>query len=211
MTDERPIIILISGKQGSGKTTIADELEGLLWQTHTPIRKKFAGPLYEMHDAALEVLRDYGIAVPEVDADMLQLLGTEIVRNKYGKDTWVSCLRNSILKDSRLVYIIDDARFPNEIDGLDDLASRVLKVRLECPEETRKARRGSKWRENTNHESEVALDDYEGWNAIYGSGVYRPEVIARSIQCLLSGANPQPQVTCETNVGSGLGVDREMA
>lgn len=164
-------VVLISGKQGSGKSTLSDSLLiYLIKKGLNPRGAKFAIPLYEMHDAVREVLIKYGVAVPDIDADLLQLLGTDWGRMKYGEDVWVKCLKNkaqSLFEKGIDVLIVDDCRFPNEVacfDGEEDV--RVLKVRLECPEEIRKERRGTKWRANTKHPSETGLDDYGDWDLV---------------------------------------------
>ena len=55
-------------------------------------------------------------------------------------------------------------RFKNEFAAFDkfkDLPNfPILRVRLECDRDIRKARRGDKWRDNETHASEVDLDGY---------------------------------------------------
>lgn len=143
-------IIALSGAQGSGKTTIAEKIG-------YPILK-FAAPLYEMHRNILETLRTRGIEVPEgkIYGELLQYLGTEFGRNQFYEDIWVDCMKNSLAMFPDANVIVDDVRFGNEFDMLKEQGA--IMVRLECPEDVRK-QRAAKWRDNTTHVSEIALDD----------------------------------------------------
>lgn len=160
--------VLLSGKQGSGKTTLANALikeytkfKG--WHAH---HLTFAGPLYEMHNFIWGYLDSRGIKNPhKKDGYLLQMLGTEWGRNRVSEDLWVDLLKAEIkLKASRayasthrLLFVVSDCRFPNE------LIPSAFHIRLECPEELRKTR-AEMWRETTAHLSETALDNYEGWH-----------------------------------------------
>lgn len=159
-------IILLSGKQGSGKTTTALAVEkkfrdaGLLL-----MRYRFATALYAAHDAVIATLSRLG-AIPATQKDglLLQVLGTEWGR-KRDTDMWVNAARAYYAKletntqdtGAQLVGLIEDCRFFNEFHSYPD--THAIRVRLEASEETRKARTES-WRENTSHPSETELDDY---------------------------------------------------
>lgn len=160
-------IVLISGKQGSGKTTTAAALElearriGYTWVR----RMKFADPLYELHDTILDLMQGWsGEPRPKKDGPLLQWLGTDFGRKKYGDDIWVKALKKKMDEDSllynfgelRALYIIDDCRFENEFDAFRE----ALRIRLKAKEDTRKARTDC-WREDTNHPSEIGLDFYD--------------------------------------------------
>lgn len=155
-------IVLISGKQGAGKTSLQEALLAQ-WKRFAGkggVKLNFADTLYEMHDAVLNILHRH---LPKrnivKDGPLLQLLGTEWGRKTIHQEIWVAILRERIkdfasLQD--LLFVVGDCRFENEFDGFPE----ALKVRLTCPEEVRKAR-CSMWRENTQHPSEVGLDAYE--------------------------------------------------
>lgn len=170
-------IVLISGKQGSGKSTLADGLEKVA-QAHgyMPYRTRFAKVLYEMHDAVCAVAKKYGIPVKEPkEGELLQWIGTEWGRNTKGENVWVDALKSDIAgrialantddaayggwPPEKLCIIIDDMRFPNELYAFNRPEFNVTKVRLEATKEARKAR-CSYWRENDQHPSEIALDEY---------------------------------------------------
>lgn len=157
------MIIQISGKMGSGKTALVNKLKAHLTAKGCCVYyKKYADPLYEMHDAVLNILRNYGIERGPKDRDLLQILGTEYGRKCIGENVWADMMENctnkflnddSFLSEKRVV-VIDDCRFPNELTKFPE----SLTIRLVCDEHIRKARAES-WSDKP-HDSESALDDY---------------------------------------------------
>jgi hypothetical protein len=151
-------IILISGKQGSGKTTLQKELYSTIERDGSALTMNFADALYEMHDAVLKVLHKYMDPRPIVkDGPLLQLLGTQWGRETIDQDIWVKLMRKRVNKVGQSIthVIVGDCRFENEFDAFPE----ALRVRLYCPEAVRKAR-CSMWRDNTEHASETGLDQY---------------------------------------------------
>lgn len=164
-------ILLLSGKQGSGKTTIsrilAEELRSL---GHTVAFYKFADPLYSIAAATISQAKNWGLPVPEgKPGRLLQLLGTDWGRECLGEDVWVKCAQRQIEekikfyaeelegKNFNVYFIIDDCRFKNELDAFPG----ALKVRLEADYEKRKSRTDG-WRETSFHPSETGLDNSLG-------------------------------------------------
>lgn len=140
-------IVLISGKQGSGKTTLCSELQKLIHKKpKTGYRFfNFADVIYDIHNFALGRLSTYGFKRDIVkDGKLLQLLGTEWGRDSIDKDIWCKVLRGKIERDydsfcsgfDRVVYLVGDCRFRNEFDSFPE----SLRVRLHCPEIVRKSR-----------------------------------------------------------------------
>jgi energy-coupling factor transporter ATP-binding protein EcfA2 len=163
-------IILISGKQGSGKTTLSNNLSGLLIESgYQPVSIKFAAVLYELHDLIWSKMNEYGQTLNvKKDGYLLQLLGTEWGRNKLGENIWVDIAKFRAAKateNSNVVVIIDDCRFPNELTAFPE----ALKVRLEADSTTRMGR-AEMWRDTENHTSETGLDDSTGFNVTYQTG-----------------------------------------
>lgn len=153
-------IVMISGKQGSGKTTLQTRLRchyEALGQKVAVVN--FADILYEMHEAVLGILNKYWPKRDIVkDGPLLQVLGTEWGRKTIDENVWVKCLQiklKSLEATGHHLALIGDCRFENEFDGFPE----ALRVRLECPEDVRWWR-CSMWRENTGHASEVGLDRY---------------------------------------------------
>lgn len=170
------LVILISGAQGAGKTTLANKIshwaldDNRFWVYNL----KFADTLYEMHHAIWGILEKEGEMRPaKVDGTLLQLLGTEWGRRCLDSYVWVRILKKKVLRAVEFVrwprhkiFIIDDARMINEISAFDrEPGIETLKVRLECNEGMRQAR-ALKWRANTAHESETGLDEYKEFDYI---------------------------------------------
>lgn len=190
-------IILISGKQGAGKSTLAKGLASKLSDrtTHAHL-VKFADPLYEMHKAIRGILQSYksdNLDANKIDGPLLQLLGTEWGRKTRGDDIWVDVakarvelmhtLHNPHRLFARSIFIFDDARFENEIKAFDndeDPDTRVFRIRLTAPEATRKTR-ADKWRDNTDHPSEIGLDGFKGWDIVVDTAVHDPKDVLNQI------------------------------
>lgn len=157
-------VVLISGRQGSGKSTTSQRVRESLWAAGRQAQHfKFAGALYEMHTAIRAILTRYGVdELKTVDGPLLQLLGTEWGRKTRSDDIWVRCLLSSVqdywLANPYGIVIIDDCRFENEFRAFTACNDvEVVQVRLVAPRETRKLR-AEKWRENESHPSEAGLD-----------------------------------------------------
>lgn len=151
-------IILISGAQGSGKTSTQNEIIRRLSGKRSCQVINFADVIYEMHDRTLDVLHKF-IPRRELvkDGPLLQLLGTEWGRKTIDENIWVRIAQEKYrqIQLEDCVVIVGDCRFENEFDAFPE----ALRIRLECPEKVRKER-CSMWRENTKHPSEISLDEY---------------------------------------------------
>lgn len=173
-------IILISGKQCSGKSSVAAELTKSINNSSTI---KIISILYTLHNGIKELLirNDYKFD-EEKDGDLLQVLG-DWFRKKYGQDSLPkSCLKQLLTPNKTI--IVDDLRMRNEFDILTKETNSVT-VRLNCPEEIRKQRSvNSSWREDTNHITETDLDSYdkEGkFDLYFNTDTTSIEEVARSI------------------------------
>lgn len=156
-------VILISGKQGSGKTTLGHaltrELSGAGYQV---VGLTFASTIYQIHDYAVALMQEKGMKFDLVkDGDLLQFLGTEWGRNRFGEDVWANCLKGDIKNygekwpNREIVFLVTDCRFQNELKAI----AGAITVRLECPKEVRKER-CEMWRDNDTHRSETDLDEW---------------------------------------------------
>lgn len=94
----------------------------------------------------------------------LQFWGTEI-RRKQQDNYWINKMSEFIVNsvNSGLSVNVTDARFPNEVDLIKDLAGKT--IRLDVPEEIRIKRVEKRDNikvnpESLNHISETALDNY---------------------------------------------------
>lgn len=157
------MVLMLSGKQGAGKTTLSNLLQTNCGVQGFKIGRiyKFADPIYAFHNSILDQLMTYGIQpVGPKDGRLLQLLGTEWGRHVLGEDVWIRIMKNRLEKADRQIsntlFIIDDCRFQNEFDAFPD----ALRIRLFASERIRKERTQA-WRDTTEHQSETDLDDYE--------------------------------------------------
>ena len=146
-------IILISGKAEAGKTTAANIIKYYL----CGIGKRAAIVPYGQYvkDTA-KMIFGWDGQKDENGRQLLQWWGTDVVRKK-NENFWVNTvMRLAAVLDGEIDYlIIDDCRFPNEIDLWKDEYG-YLTLRIERP--------GYENALNDNqrkHPSETALDDYE--------------------------------------------------
>jgi len=131
-------IIGFAGRAGTGKTTLAcalAEVFGSL-EKYACVRS-FADPIREMvaelqiHvDTQTELLvKDSVIFNGVTVRTALQTLGTEWGRKVFGPDIWVACMRNEISMAEQAgveYFIIDDVRFPNEVEMIQSLGGTVF-------------------------------------------------------------------------------------
>jgi len=159
------LIIGISGKKGSGKDLLFDELNKLFIEDGlTSLKKlKFAEPIKQMcsilSEQPLENFYDRekykepsGINDWN-NRELMQKIGTEIFRN-FDNDFWVNLCDTKIEKTEKYVAITD-LRFKNELELLKDKhreKSFVIRIKS-FPTDTLL---------DDNHQSELDLDDVPG-------------------------------------------------
>lgn len=169
--DNRPKIVLISGKAGVGKTTLTRTLSKVV-REHEDSNKSIimTQPIaWGVKQTAMGMGWDH-----EKDVRGRRLLqGIGKIGRAYDPDMWVNIAVKAImdtqyhyspLEDKRLSYVwIDDWRFKNEIDVLQqlDYVFRVNTVRIIAPQ--REILRGTP---EANDVSEVDLDNYRGFDFV---------------------------------------------
>jgi predicted kinase len=140
MRTDWPRIVAFSGPAGSGKTTAAKHLV----TDHGYRRIRFADPIKDM-------LRDFGLTFDQIDGPLketpcdllcgktprraMQLLGDEYGRQLIGNDIWVRAwerrFEEAMLWSSDTRIVVDDLRYPNELDVL--LRHDALIIRVHRP------------------------------------------------------------------------------
>lgn len=99
------------GKAKKSKARLCDipVLDRMLpdWKGISFIESVTGVPLRE----AIEKVRAAHVTV----RGLLQLIGTEVIRDNLGENTWVRIIADSINKGSDGLYLIDDTRFANEL------------------------------------------------------------------------------------------------
>ncbi len=172
-------IIGISGKMGSGKTTLAQGLiQYLSVKQGLEIKSlKFADPLYATTAAIQKTL---GLK-EEKDRALLQYIGSHY-RETYGPYFWASLLeRNLDTSNGSIIHIIDDLRYEQEYEVLNDLGAFL--IRLDCPIEERAKRMPEGIFKNLTHPSETALDDENqfNWAVRLNTGFITEEAVTKIV------------------------------
>jgi len=85
---------------------------------------------------------------------MLQICGTEAMRQGFREDVWTKALERKILSQPLQSFVVADVRFPNEAALIKQLGG--LLVRVYRPQAPPCA--------DPTHASETALDRYDGWD-----------------------------------------------
>lgn len=131
MRTRKTIVILISGKAGSGKSTVGDLVTKKISMLSplTVFRYSFAGPLKEIATKYVQ----WDGQKDEGGRKLLQELGR--VGRDYNKDTWVKLMLKRIDETEDLLpynfVVVDDWRFPNELAFLqNEPMFEVVKVRV---------------------------------------------------------------------------------
>jgi hypothetical protein len=138
------MIIGISGLIGSGKDTIADYLQNI----HQFRRESFANSLKDSVSMIFGWDRDmlegrtresrewreqqddwWSTRLNRVITPrwVLQYWGTEVCRNGFHDDIWISSLENKLRKTHDDI-VISDVRFPNEIKAIKNAGGTVIRV-----------------------------------------------------------------------------------
>lgn len=140
-------VILLSGKKGSGKDTsagfiqsyleskgktvltlaLADSLKYVCLDLH----RFFYGSdltidsFYNSKDTQFDALCSGG---PTTLRNIMQTVGTDIIRKHLGDDVFVDAVKNRILNTAYDFYIVTDCRFDNEINKLKGDYSAVIEI-----------------------------------------------------------------------------------
>jgi hypothetical protein len=180
--------VLVSGKICSGKSTLAE----LIVERNSAYRRV----------ALADSLKDDIAALPGVGRDrafidqnkdmfrtVLQLNGTEIARRLQGEDYWVERLVRRCEEEGTGAVVVDDARFPNEVDSFRPRAAQLFAVRLEIDPSVQAERYSAKYGrpltdEQRAHPSETSLDDYRAFDATFDSGQHSAERIYSALAAL---------------------------
>ena len=125
-------VIGLAGLRGSGKSTVADTLSGLLINESVDVmRASFAARIKELATTLIGSSEwdKEDLLYGNSDWDIRQFLmqfGTEFVRDNLGEDFWVDVVAQQVLKKNPSVVIIDDMRFSNEYNFVRSLGIGIL-------------------------------------------------------------------------------------
>lgn len=147
------IIIGLGNKARHGKNYAATQMALRCAQTYGKL-----ATLYGFADSLKAHCRvAYGMR--DKDAPLLQMVGTELYR-RMNPNIWVNVLIDTIREQAPEVAIITDVRFPNEADALKSLGGILVRV-------SRFNEDGTDFvapDRSPTHPSEIALDNYSGWD-----------------------------------------------
>ena len=175
-----PYIIAFAGKEGVGKSTAAEVVETYLWKCRTAFnfsdqwkrvvtrRVSFADPIRSVASVLTQIDERLFVnkiiksapssIIPEItNGRLLQLIG-EGLRTSVDADIWVKVLQRRISDVSSTlsqnIWVIDDVRFPNEIQAVQDAGGVVYQIRRNADKTTETGR-------DPNDPSETSLDTVE--------------------------------------------------
>jgi len=140
------MLIGICGLIGSGKGTVADYLVNKQGFTKLSFADKLKDNVAELFDWPRNLLEgdtdesrkwreepdafwSGELGKPVTPRWVLQMYGTECMRNGFYDGIWVSLVKKQILENPNLNYVIPDTRFPNEVKVLHELNGEVWCVR----------------------------------------------------------------------------------
>lgn len=101
--------------------------------------------------------------------DVLEYIGTEIFR-KMDNDCWAKALIRTIKKEKSSFAVVDDVRFPNEVQEIQKAGGKVIRLTLITPES-----------QTNSHDSNIALDNYAGFDTIVDNSSMTMEDTFREI------------------------------
>ena len=109
----------------------------------------------KLHNGLRDNLYTKVIMTPRL---LLQILGTDCGRNIIHPNIWVNALFADYNASSK--WIISDTRFPNEIESIKKHNGLTIRINRDS------FLRTGKVFDTDNHESETALDDYQGFDYV---------------------------------------------
>jgi len=162
---ERTVLVGLSGKAGSGKSTIAQQLV----DNYGFIKLSFSEELKRLCWHYFPSIMALG-KLNELCRKTLQKIG-QVFRD-INPNVWVNILISQLnyhlARDSNVRIVVDDVRYLNEVHAL--LLHGFTIIRVERDVELRKQ---AGYNVSDFHQSEVELDDYENWDlVVWNNGEY---------------------------------------
>ncbi len=161
LINSEPTIILICGKARHGKTTTGEFIK----EYYEAQNKKVTTTLIALY-LKLYVKNFFGWDGKDETKprELLQQLGTEVIRKGLNKETFFidrTIEDIEILKHFFNIFIIDDIRFPLEIESLKASFKNVITLKLE-----RNNFESDLNSKQLTHSTETALDNYQNYDYI---------------------------------------------
>ena len=147
------LIIGVTGKKRHGKDTISDYLRDVYGFKKYVLADTLKYGIKELFGMTNEQL--WGDLKEEKDSfwgysprEIMQIIGTDLIRNRFDKDFFVKSLKKKIMEDNCEKVVISDIRFLNEVKLVEELGGTILRVNRETENN------------KDNHISENELDNH---------------------------------------------------
>lgn len=179
MTKQK-ILIGISGKMGSGKSTISHMLKAAFEDNMKVEIMSLSKPIYKAQDL---LYKEFGLTL-EGDKDRDLLIAIGLWGRAKSSDFWLEQMAKMITESSADVIICDDVRFENEADFFDRLG---FLVRIEGEQ-----RGDNVDKKRSTDSTEIALDNYDFKNRVSNKQI--PSDMCKQIAEMMGGSNEQETV-----------------
>jgi len=179
--------IAISGKMGSGKTTLTQEIMRQLDAAgFSAAHVSLAGPVKEVAH------RYFGMNPNTKDRALLQAIGQGF--RTIRSDVWIELLKQQCA-DPQTIYICDDVRFRNEVQALQSDDWRLIRLSVSEQEQQRRLEMayGAEWTEHWKNRFEASETDLDSASEIEWSEIFHdlplrsvPDAAAEIIASILN-------------------------
>ena len=159
LENKHPIIILIGGKAGSGKTTLAAYLKELLEESKKEV---IISPYTKYLKQYIETITGEKITEENKPREFLQKLSSELIKKKLGfKNLFIDRQIEDITIYSYFkdIIIIPDVRFPKEIEEIKNKFKNVYSIGI-----NRIDFQSTLTKEQQQDITETSLDNYKEYD-----------------------------------------------
>ena len=104
--------------------------------------------------------------------EFLQYFGTDVCRS-LKEDVWVDFCINQIQSEQSALALVGDCRFPDEVEAIQEAGGKVIRL-TRAPHDD-------------SHASEIALDAYEGFDAVIDNQDMAIEEQSKELLNILAG------------------------
>ena len=157
--NHNPVIILIAGKSGSGKTTIANYLKKLFEEEG---KKVILSPYTKYLKKYIEEITGEAISEENKPRELLQKISSDLIKEKLGKNNFFI---DRQIEDIEIysyfsdIIIIPDVRFPNEIEVIQEKFNNVFSIGI-----IRENYQTNLTKEQQKDITETSLDNYQKYD-----------------------------------------------
>lgn len=188
----------ISGKIGSGKDYVTSNFLRRYLSEEEDINRTLIVALADT--LKIVAISQKQVTYPEVYIQKtkesrlcLQLLGTEMGRDKYGKYVWVDALLTQIFlnieRNNITCFFITDVRFMEEVEMINSLGGILIRINAEIRTHNRMLQEAENDKDMYNkiktHPSETSLDNYEGFHLVYNNEKGNYDDFIKKFSCMM--------------------------